>query len=183
MAEPHFEDPIEWVGHFWRKQRLGDPAKFMALGSLLRLQQLLTAELDRALKPFALTRTGYLVLATVQLSPDGTRLLSRIATHMLVHATTVTLVVDKLEEQGLLVRQAHPTDRRATHAMITSAGSALLKEATRALDKIGFGMPGLTNKQARELVDILAPIRERAGDAEPAPERSTDRLDPSATGR
>lgn len=166
MAEPHFEDPIEWVGHFWRKQQLGDPSKFMALGSLMRLQQIVTQELDRALKPFGLTRTGYLVLATVQLSPDGTRLLSRIATHMLVHPTTITLVVDKLEEQGLLVRQAHPTDRRATYARITPAGTALMKEASRALDKVGFGMPGLTNTQARELIEALSPIREQAGDAE-----------------
>ena len=28
------------------------------------------------LKPFGITRTGYLLLATVQLSPDGTRLVS-----------------------------------------------------------------------------------------------------------
>ena len=169
MAEREFEDPIEWVGHYWRKEGLGDPKKFMALGSVLRLHQLVTAELDRVLKEFGLTRTGYLVLATVRLSPDGSRLLSRIAAHMLVHPTTVTLVVDKLEEQGLLVRQAHPTDRRATHAKITPAGSALMEKATRALDRVGFGMPGLTNAQARELVDVLAPIRFAAGDAEGRP--------------
>ena len=164
MAEPEFDDPIEWVGHFWRKQHLGDPRKFMALGSLLRLHQVVTDEVERVLKPFGLTRTGYLVLATVQLSPNGRRLLSRIATHMLVHQTTVTLVVEKLEAQGLLRRAAHPTDRRATYAQITPAGSALMKDATRALEKVGFGMRRLTNAQAGELLEVLNPIRAAAGD-------------------
>jgi DNA-binding MarR family transcriptional regulator len=132
----------------------------------MRLAQLVNAEVERVLKDFGLTRTGYLVLATVQLSEDGTRLLGRIATHMMVHPTTVTLVVDRLEEQGLLVRQPHPTDRRATHAKITPAGRALMKEATRALDKVGFGMPGLTSVQAERLTAMLAPIRYAAGDVD-----------------
>jgi DNA-binding MarR family transcriptional regulator len=166
MATPDFEDPMEWVEHYWRKQQLGDPRKFMAMGSVLRLHQLMIAEMERVLKGFALTRSGYLVLATVQLSEHGALLLGRIATRMMVHPTTVTLLVDKLEEQGLLLREPHPTDRRATHAKLTPAGTALMKEATRALDKIGFGMPGLTNTQADQLTAILAPIRYAAGDVD-----------------
>jgi DNA-binding MarR family transcriptional regulator len=159
-----YRDPIDWVEHYWRQQDLGDPRRFLAMGSLLRLQQLMMAEIDRTLKEFELTRTAYLVLATIQLSEDGTRLLSRIAQHMLVHPTTVTLVIDKLEEQGLVVRQPHPSDRRATYARITPAGTALMKEATRALDAVDFGLPGLTNTKADQLLRLLAPIRAQAGD-------------------
>lgn len=165
---PDYEDPIEWVEHYWRKQSLGDPRKFLAMGSVLRLHQLMTAEIDRVLKQFDLTRSAYLVLSTIQLSENGSRLLSRIATHMLVHPTTVTLIIDKLEQQGLVVRQPHPTDRRATYAKITPAGAALMKEATRALDGFGFGLPGLTAVEAGELTDILAPIRSAAGDVDSA---------------
>jgi DNA-binding MarR family transcriptional regulator len=157
---------MEWVAYYWRNQHLGNARKFLALGSVLRLYQRMTAEVERVLKEFGLTLTGYLVLATVQLSEDGSRLLSRIATHVMVHPTTVTLVVDKFEEQGLLVRTPHPTDRRATYANITPAGTAVMKKATRALDKIGFGMPGLTNAQAEHLAEVLAPIRYAAGDVD-----------------
>ena len=166
MPDADYLDPIDWVGHYWRQQDLGDPRKFLAMGSLLRLQQLMTSEIDRVLKAYDLTRTGYLVLATIQLSEDGTRLLSRIATHMLVHPTTVTLVVDKLEEQGLVTRQPHPTDRRATYARITPAGTAVMKEATRALDDVDFGLPGLTPAKAEQVMKILAPIRAQAGDVD-----------------
>jgi DNA-binding MarR family transcriptional regulator len=161
---PEFEDPMKWVEHYWRQQHLGDPSKFLAMGSLLRLHQIMTAQVERVLKDFGLTLTGYLVLATVQLSEDGSRLLSRIATHMMVHATTVALTVDKLEKQGLLLRQPHATDRRATRVQITPEGGALVKAASAALEKVGFGMPGLTDTQADQLVAVLAPIRYAAGD-------------------
>jgi DNA-binding MarR family transcriptional regulator len=164
MATGGFEDPIDWVGHHWRRQELGDPRKFLAMGSMLRMHQLMTAEIDRVLKALDLTRSGYLVLATVQLSEDGTRLLGRIAAHMLVHATTVTLVVDRLELQGLLVRRPHPTDRRATYVAITPAGTALMQRATAALDAVDFGLPGLRDADAARLTELLTPIRAAAGD-------------------
>ena len=47
---------------------------------------------------------------------------------------------------------------------------------TRALDKVGFGMPGLTNTQARELIEALSTIREQAGDAEPSGEGRASRV-------
>ncbi|MCU1500730.1 MAG: putative MarR family transcriptional regulator [Ilumatobacteraceae bacterium] len=166
MPAGDFEDPIEWIEHYWQGQDLGDQRKFLAMGSLLRLHQLMITEIDRVLKEFEITRSGYLVLATVQLSDDGTRLLSRIATHMLVHPTTVTLIVDKLEHQALLVRRPHPTDRRATHVKITPAGTALMKEATRALDRVGFGLPGLSDGDAAKLTKVLARIRLAAGDVD-----------------
>lgn len=162
----HFEDPIDWVGHYWRQQELGDPRKFLAMGSMLRMHQLMTAEIDRVLKGFELNRSGYLVLATVQLSENGTRLLGRIATHMLVHPTTVTLVVDKLEQQGLVLRRPHPTDRRATHVTIMPAGTTAMQRATAALAEVGFGLPGLSDAEAGRLTKVLAPIRSAAGDVD-----------------
>lgn len=164
---PEFDagDPIQWAGRFWSKQRLGDPTKFMAFGSLLRVHQLVTDELGRVLNGFDLSLTGYLLLATVQLSPTGARLISQIATHMMVHPTTVTLTVAKLEAQGWLERQAHPNDRRATYVAITPAGTAQMRSVSRALDKIGYGMFGLTKDQASDLLDFLTPIRRMAGDS------------------
>ena len=174
---------MDWVGHYWHGQGLGDPRPFLAMGSMLRMHTLMTAEIDRALKPFEMTRSGYLVLATVQLSEDGTRLLSRIATHMLVHPTTVTLVVDRLERQGLLVRQPHPTDRRATHVRVTPAGSALMREATEALAGVGFGLPGMSDADAAQLTKMLAPVRAAAGDVDTAHADDAPPVSASGAGR
>lgn len=134
------------------------------MASIMRLHQLMCNTIERTLKPFGLNRNSYLMLSTVMLSSRGSRLLSNIASHMLVHPTTVTLLADKLESQGLLARSPHPNDRRATFATITPAGRALMKEATRALGDADFGLTGLTPARAQKLIEMLAPIRAAAGD-------------------
>ena len=166
MTAAPFEDPMEWVEHYWTERGFGDATQFVLMGSVLRLQQLIVAEIDRVLKPYELTRTAYLVLATIELSAHRSRLLSRIAAHMLVHPTTITLVVDKLESQGLVQREAHPADRRATYARITPAGSALMKEATRALAVTEFGLPGLSAADRRKMTKLIASTRQAAGDVD-----------------
>lgn len=168
MAPPQYEDPLEWVEHYWRKQKLGDPASFVAMGSMFRMHQLMTQEIERVLKPFELTRTSYLALATIQLSDRGVRLLSHIATYMLVHPTTITLIIDKLAAQGLVERVPHPTDRRATYAKITPAGTALMKKASAALETVDFGMPGMRGERAEALIELLQPVRRAAGDSDPS---------------
>jgi DNA-binding MarR family transcriptional regulator len=164
VKRPDYSDPIEWVRHYWRMQDMGDERKFLAMASVLRLYQLMTTELERVLRKFDLNRNSYLLLASLHLSEDGSRVLSRLASHMMVHPTTVTIVTDKLEQQGLLVRTPHPTDRRATYARITPAGKALLKDATSALEEADFGLPGLTVERANKLVSMLTPLRTAAGD-------------------
>lgn len=164
MARPSTTDPIEWIRHYWPAGALGDPRKFLAMGSVLRLHQLVASAMDRVLKDFGLTRNGFLMLATIQFSERGSKLLGRIASHMMLHPTTVTALADRLEEQGLVERQPHPTDRRATFIVITPAGQALLRKTTQALDAADFGLVGLTPAQAQKLVELLAPIRMSAGD-------------------
>jgi DNA-binding MarR family transcriptional regulator len=162
---PASGDPIEWVGYIYEEQGFPDKEKFLAMASVLRMHQLVTTATAAALKPFDLNPNSYLMLATIQLSETGARLLSHLAARIMVHPTTVTMLTDRLEAQGLLVREPHPTDRRATYARITPAGSALMKEATRALAEIDFAMPGLTKKQTRALIDLLAPVRMALGDS------------------
>jgi len=165
MARPSTSDPIEWIRHYWPEGDLGDPRKFLAMGSVLRLHQMVANAMDKVLKDFGLTRNAYLMLATIQFSERESKLLlGRIASHMMVHATTVTALADRLEGQGLVERQPHPTDRRATFIAITPAGQALLRKATKALDAADFGLVGLTSAQAQKLVELLAPVRMSAGD-------------------
>jgi hypothetical protein len=49
-------------------------------------------------------------------------------------------------------------------ATITSAGQALVDEATAALNDGSFGLPGITTTQAAEIADVLRAIRATAGD-------------------
>jgi DNA-binding MarR family transcriptional regulator len=49
-----------------------------------------------------------------------------------IQPPTITRIVAKLEELGLVAREGHPTDRRASHVRLTRKGQALL-DRTRTL--------------------------------------------------
>ena len=50
---------------------------------------------------------------------------------LMIHPTSVTNIIDRLEQQGLVRRLPHPTDGRTTLAEITDEGRSLAKRATR----------------------------------------------------
>jgi DNA-binding MarR family transcriptional regulator len=157
-------DPVDWVEHWWTKQGMGDADRFLAVTSIVRVHELMTDAMTSVLKEYDLKVNTYFLLLSVHLSDNGALLLSHIASRLMVHPTTVTIMTDRLENQGLLVREPHPTDRRAIFAKITPAGKALVTSATRALSEITFGLPGLTKADAKQLVNLLRPVRAELGD-------------------
>ena len=157
-------DALDWLTAHWDTETLGDPAGILAMASVLRLRELLLANLEEAVAPLGLSGTDYLVLLTVLLGPDGRRPLGRIARAMMVHPTTITQVVDRLEEQKLLVRVPHPSDRRTTLASLTPRGRTTCAAATAALRESRFGMPGISDAELEDLVRRITPLRRPAGD-------------------
>jgi DNA-binding MarR family transcriptional regulator len=158
-------DPVDWASHYWEKHAFGDHLEaFLAMTSAMRLHRVMVDAVEADLRGFGLTLTDYLLLMTLALSETGTRVLSRLAGTMMVHVTTVTLAADRLEAQGLLRREAHPSDRRATCASIMPAGQQLARRATESLKTIDFGLLGSSPARQRQLVTLLADLRARAGD-------------------
>lgn len=49
--------------------------------------------------------------------------LKQLATRMCCEASNATFVADKLESMGFLIRESHPTDRRAKQLTLTLSGS------------------------------------------------------------
>ncbi|MGV9950007.1 MarR family winged helix-turn-helix transcriptional regulator [Rhodococcus aetherivorans] len=158
-------DPVNWAKHYWEQQRIeGDEQGFLALSSLLRFHRIVVESVEAALRPFELNMTDYLMLMTLQLSEQGTRLISSLARNLLVHATTATLATDRLEGRAMLFRSPHPTDRRATCVTISDKGRDTVLAATRELSSIGFGMPGASPETLDELMSVLNHMRAAAGD-------------------
>jgi DNA-binding MarR family transcriptional regulator len=158
-------DPLQWMRYYWEAQSDDDPTGFLAMTSVLRLHQLMTTSIDRILRAEAgLSLTDYQILKALQLSETGTWLLSRMAWHLMVHATTVTLSVERLESKQLVKRVSHPTDRRASLIAITEDGRKHADRATAALATVNFGLPGLSASQARSMISAIARVRAVAGD-------------------
>ncbi len=158
-------DPVQWMRFYAEQQNDDDPSGFLAMTSMLRLHHLMTTAVEQRLRTeFTISLTDYQILKALQLSDSGTWLLSRMAWHLMVHATTVTLAVERLETKQLAKRHSHPHDRRATLVTITSDGRELADDATGALGRMDFGLPGLTPSQARSLTATIARLRAGAGD-------------------
>ena len=133
---------------------------YLAMNSVLRVHHLMSSIVDTKLKSgFQLRIVDYLTLQTLEDSDGGTETLSGIARRLGMHATTITLAADRLENRRLVRRRADPHDRRVTLVSITENGRALITAATAALSEVEFGLPGLTAAQKRSLTSLLTRVR------------------------
>lgn len=160
-------DPIAEARRQWRAHGWGDAADGMAaVTSVMRAHQLMLARIDRALKPFALSFARYEMLRLLAFARGGRMPMASATARLQVHPASVTNTVDRLERDGLVVRERHPDDGRATILTLTDAGRACVEEATAALNDEVFSTPGLEPAELAALVGSIARLRERAGDFE-----------------
>jgi DNA-binding MarR family transcriptional regulator len=82
----------------------------------------------------------------------------------MVHPTSVTNTINRLEGQGFVRRMPHPTDRRTTLAEITPAGRQVMEKATDVLVEAQFGLDSLSEEEASELTRLIRGLRVAAGD-------------------
>jgi DNA-binding MarR family transcriptional regulator len=156
-------DPIERAGEIWSRH-IGDPTSMRLATSIMRVQQLISSELDAVLKPLGITFARYEVLQLLSFSATGRLPLSKIGERLMVHPTSVTNAMDRLQSQGLVRRVADETDRRRTFAELTDEGERVLKEATAAITAIDFAVPGLSAEQQDQTYELLRRLRASAGD-------------------
>jgi DNA-binding MarR family transcriptional regulator len=158
-------DPIEEAGRQWEKHWGPEPvAPMKAVTSMMRVQQMWLARLNEAVKPYGLSFARYEALMLLFYSRRGALPLGKMGARLQVHPTSVTNLVDGLEQQGLARRLPHPSDRRTTLAEITESGRRAATDATEALHAIRFGTPPLDDAQLQTLTDVLRSAREAAGD-------------------
>jgi DNA-binding MarR family transcriptional regulator len=121
---------------------------------------------------FDLTPVQYAALAAIRANPgvDQVTLAGLIA----YDRTTITGVVDRLVQKGLLVRRASSRDRRARELQITDEGRRTLRGITPAIEAAQRMMlRGLTEKEAAELMRLLRKAIAAANDLSRAPLRDT----------
>ena len=135
-----------------------------AVTSIMRAQQILLGEIDGILRPFGLSFARYEALVLLLFSRRGSLPMSKMGERLMVHPTSVTNAVDRLEADLLVRRVAHPTDRRTTLVEITDEGRSRAESATTALMHAGFGLRGLDGGQTAQLTDLITALRHAAGD-------------------
>ena len=108
------------------------PEELGAWRGLLRVHSALVKALDaELLAAHSLPLTSYEVLINLQAAPGRRRRMAELADGVLLSRSGMTRLVDRLERDGLLERDACTDDGRGTFAVLTDKGEALLDEARR----------------------------------------------------
>jgi DNA-binding MarR family transcriptional regulator len=161
-------DPIDRAAQIWAS-RFGPSLSMAAVTSIMRAQQILLAELDALLRPYGLTFARYEALVLLTFSRHGALPLGVIGERLMVHPTSVTNIVSRLERQEMVIRRPNPADGRGTLAEITDAGRTVVKGATADLMAAEFGLRGFAEAELKEIFDLFRELRLSAGDFIPEP--------------
>ena len=153
--DPIAEARRQWVKHWGRA-----PAPSMsAVTAIMRVQQILMTRLNLLLKPYDLTFPRYEALMILRVSRRGALPLGKIGARLQVHPTSVTNLIDGLERAGLVRREPHAQDRRATLAIITERGTEVADAATEVLNAAKFGTAPLGQADLETISRILRELR------------------------
>jgi DNA-binding MarR family transcriptional regulator len=158
-------DPIEEARRHWH-ERWPVADDMAAATSIMRAQQIVLARVDEALRPVDHTFARYEALVLLTFSRTGALPLGKMGERLMVHPTSVTNIVDRLEAQGLVERTDHPTDRRTTLCRITDEGRAVAEQATAAVAAVRLGVEGLNQRDVADLFRLLTKLRVASGDFE-----------------
>lgn len=81
--------------------------------------------------------------------------MGQIAELLYCDASNVTLLVDRLEERGLIERRPDPADRRVKQIAVTAAGRKLQRKVLERLFEPPAGITELSAADQRALRDLL----------------------------
>jgi DNA-binding MarR family transcriptional regulator len=126
---------------------------------LLSAANLISGEIRRNLRQsFNVTLPQFDLLAQLEREPGGLRL-GELSRRMMVTNGNITGLVDKLVEQGFVIREASPEDRRAAIVRLTKAGAALFAIMAKAhegwLARLMSGVPEAARERLMADLDKL----------------------------
>jgi len=155
---------------------LDDP-RFTAFGLFAEAYAGLTARFAAQFEEHRLSAVEFEVLLRLARSPGRRLRMTDLAGQTSLSTSGVTRVVDRMDRDGLVRREACASDRRSSYAVITDDGMARLAEAVPghlALVQEWF-IGQLTPEQLTGLLESLRKVRDAvnpcatAGSEEPTP--------------
>jgi len=113
-------EPVRWL----------DDDEMRAWRSLVAVSTRLFERLDAELREeHDLSLADYEILANLSEAPSRQLRMSQLADRAMVSRSRLTHHVNRMEAEGLVTRQACPTDRRGAFAVLTAAGMARVEAA------------------------------------------------------
>jgi DNA-binding MarR family transcriptional regulator len=128
------------------------------VGFRLRIAQIrVFRDFEHGLAELGVTPASFSVLEVLRRNPGATQ--SKLASAVHLDRSSVVPLLDKLEQRGLLNRQASATDRRNNHIYLSREGEALLETAMLQVRKHERRMTArLTATEKKTVMALLAKI-------------------------
>lgn len=165
QEEVRSRDAVQEAARHWA-ERYPDAQGFSSLVSMIRAYSVAVRSIEALLRPLGLNLSRYEVLLLLSFTRVGRLPTMKLRDLLMVHGSSVTYLVDKLEAAALVERDQDPQDGRVSLVCITPAGRALVDQASHTLAEAGFGPFGaLSGDEAAHLFDLLAQVRDPNGDA------------------
>ncbi|QNF29984.1 MarR family winged helix-turn-helix transcriptional regulator [Metabacillus elymi] len=107
-----------------------------------------------------LNLTEFSVLEVLYLK--GKQTIQQIGNSILISSGSMTYVIDKLEQKGLLNRNACPDDRRVIHVMLTEDGIYLMKKIMpNHRDLVNYIFGSLNDDESQIMVKLLEKVSKK----------------------
>ena len=130
----------------------------------------------RLLDECGLTLQSFVLLLRLSRSPDRQLRMSDLADQTSLTPSGLTRAIDRLDEAGLVVRVACPSDRRGAYAALTPEGLAKVRAALRPhlrhLDDDFVGL--LSVQEQKQLATILRKLRDHVNPGAARPPEPID---------
>src|SRR6476620_4330208 len=138
--------------------RIASQPPLVDLATILRTAHAAEGEVESKLSEIGLSLAKLIALKA--LSDAGESLpLTRLADRLSCVKSNITQLVDRLEADGLVARQADPHDRRGKLAALTADGRKVVKEGVRVLESAEKEVLNrLTHDEAHQLHTLLGKI-------------------------
>ncbi|WP_405560275.1 MarR family winged helix-turn-helix transcriptional regulator [Streptomyces sp. NBC_01180] len=166
------QDAVASIVEDWARERPElDTAPLEVLARLHRTFLRYSTRLTTAIDRHGLSVAGFDVLTALRRAGAPYRLTAgQLADSGLVSSAGVTLRIDRLEKDGLIVRERDADDRRVVYSRLTDAGLAKVDEVfAEHLDNERRMLGGLTPAECRQLARLLSRLERSITDSDTDP--------------
>ncbi|WP_277587309.1 MarR family winged helix-turn-helix transcriptional regulator [Psychrobacillus antarcticus] len=131
--------------------------KLNAVSIILRASQSIQEVIRKDAARNELNPTEFAVLEV--LYQRGDQPIQMIGKKVLISSSSITYVIDKLEQKKFVVRKACPEDRRVTYASLTSLGKTLMDQIFPNYEKkMEEIFCQLTDTDMKKMIELLTKI-------------------------
>lgn len=121
-----------------------------------QVSRLLTRHFEQRLRPFDAGMAYLPVLFGLDQSENGTLLQKQLVELAYVEQPTMAALLTRMERDGLIEREAHPTDKRASHICLSEKAKQRLPSVKEEIVAVAEqAMTGFTDEERSALICLL----------------------------